>query len=200
MITILSMKYISYGVSLRVNHRVVKHMVAKDLLLEARNMFLTASTRIEDRVLSQAEKLKAETISLVSRVRDLLSKLSEVMGGLADKIGDKVGDEGVYSLGKYLYIVFHKNGFVLVRTRPFYLVLSYDKNSGKLSVKSKNIVADITSSEFNAVFLAVKASIKIDNVKDYISQQNELRYIMKKFGRIVEQYLIPIIEARLKTI
>lgn len=175
-------------------------MANKDLLINAKNLFLNTSNVIDQRVLSQSENLKAEIISLISRIRDLLENLSNIFDSLSKKIGDKIGDKNIISLGKYFYLVFYKDGFILVRTKPFYMILAYDKGMEKASIKSKNLVIDITSSEINMKYIAIKASIKITELEDYKSQYNEIKYILRKFGKIVEQYLLPLVETRLKTI
>ena len=175
-------------------------MAGKDLLLEAKNLLNTISTRIDTRVLGQSEKLKTEVISLASRIKDLSDKLAYILDSLVEKIGDRVKESGIVGLDKYLYIVFEKNKFVIVRTRPFYITLLYDKDEGKLRIRSRNLLVDLETTSLTAAYMAMKVSIKIDSVDDYKNMYNELRYIMKRFGRIVDQYIVPVMEARIKAI
>ncbi len=174
-------------------------MKARELLLEVRNIANSASTRIEEKTLSQSTKMKPEVVSIIARIRDLYDKIALIMDSLVERVGEELEPDAAIDLGPRFYIVFYKDKFVIVRSKPFYTILSYDHGDGKISVKTRNLSSYMDQSSVEITFLSMKVSIRIDDVKEYIEKINELKYLLKPLGRVIEYYLVPIIESRLKT-
>jgi len=175
-------------------------MAGKDLLVEARNVLQSAVTRIDTRVLRHAEELEPKVVSLISMFRETLDRLSSTIGILIEKLREQASEEGVLGLGKYLYIVFSKDHFVVVRSRPFYITLLYDGKTKAIKIKSRNLSAEITASTFTCTYMAIKVDLSIDSAEEYSKKYVELSYVVKKLNHIVGDYLAPLIEARIKLV
>ncbi len=175
-------------------------MKARELLIEAKNIISTASDRIESRALSQSTRLKPEIISMVTRVRDLLNHISRILDMFIEKTGEDIENNTVINIGKHFYIAFYEKEFVIIRSKPYYTSLSYDKEQGRIYIKTRKMIAYFDETTLAATYYMVGASIKIDDVDEYISNYYELRYVLRELGRVIEQYLYPLVEKRLSNI
>jgi len=170
-----------------------------DLLTEARNMLQNIASRIDDRVLAKTEELKAEEISLVSLIKDVIVRLTTALNTLLEKVEGHGKDEGVISLERHLYVVYSKDMVAVVKTKPVYTVLSYNRQEKALRVKSRRLTLELTASKLTCSYVAVKAGISIDNPDDYRKHYTELSYVVKKLNMILENYTSALAEAGVKS-
>ncbi|OYT40462.1 MAG: hypothetical protein B6U89_02075 [Desulfurococcales archaeon ex4484_58] len=173
-------------------------MKPKELLMKASNTLSIVSNRIESKVLNQSTKLKPEIISISSRLNELITYINGILRSISERIGDETDVDSVVDFGKYFYIVFHKDRFVLIRNKPKYIIISYDSGKDEIHVKSRKLSVKISTASLEASLLTIKVSIDPGNIEDYINKFNELRYIMKSFGKIIEYYMLPLTEKRLR--
>lgn len=171
-------------------------MAGKDTVLEAKNILDSAVNRVENRVLSRSAELKARTVSLAQRIGELLTYLSTIMGGIAERIEE---DKNIISYGPFLYVALYKDSFTLVRSKPYMITLSYRKGDGRIYLRTRNFKAAISPTILELQYLAMKINVDFGDVSDIEGKATELRYLLRRFGRIVEFQLLPIIEKRVFT-
>jgi len=170
-----------------------------DLLVEARNMLQNIALRINDRVLARAEELRAEEVSLAGLIKDVIIRLTATLNTLLDKVGEHGKDEGFINLERHLYVVYSKDIVAVVKTKPVYTVLSYNRQERVLKIKSRHLTLELTASKLTCSYVAVKASISIDSLDYYKKYYTELSYVVKKLNRILENYVSALAEARTKS-
>ncbi len=168
--------------------------MSKDVILEAKNVLDSAISRIENRVLSKAVELKPRTVSIAQRISSLLSYMSTMLEGVAEKVEE---NKKITSIGSWLYVVLDKNTFTLIRSKPYTITISYRKGDGKVYLKTRRFKAMITPASLELQYLAMKINIDVGSVDDIIKMESELKYLLKKMGRIVEFQLLPVVEKRL---
>lgn len=173
-------------------------MKLKDLLLEARSIASEVSSRITERVLKQAISLKPEYISLISKTRDIYDLISRLLDSLNNIIRENTDTESVLDIGKNIYLAFHSRGFYIIRSKPFHIILSYNRDNNELCIKTKKMNISLTPDYINASVLFVKTSIELNRVESFVNNYREFKYIINYMSRILDKYLVPIIEARVK--
>lgn len=173
-------------------------MKPRDMLLEARSIINEVPSRITERVLKQSSDLKPEYISLISKVRELYSTVSTLIDSLLNSIKEDVDTNSIVSIGRNMYIAFHANGFYIVRSKPFYIILSYRRDLSELCIKTKNMNTTLTPSRIDALLLSIKTSIELNKIESYVNNYRELKYIINYISRVLEKYLVAVMETRLK--
>lgn len=188
------MRFINYGFKLIPQNWVYIGMV-KEVLEEAIDLAKSASKIIETNVLTKSTELKHEVLSLANRVHDLYVTLSKFFTYIMNVVpGDR--GEAVYSLSKYVFVVISGGEVAYVRTKPIYLVVSYSSRDKSIQLKSKRLLVDLKRDSLNASYYFVKASITLNNSKDYVERYNELRYVMNKLQKIMDVYLVPLVKVK----
>lgn len=173
-------------------------MASKDIVLEAKNIVDTLAQRIDSRVLSKAVELKPRIVSLAQRMYDLSSMLSSILGALAER-AEAEKDKRILRLGSWFYAVLARDSFVVIRSKPYTMVLSYHKDEGKLYLRTRNYTAVFTPSTIEMKYLAMKERVDPGSPKEIAEKQSELKYLLKRLGRIIEFQLLPVAEKRLVT-
>lgn len=192
---ILLMKSISYGDELREEGLVLK---PREIIIEARDIVNEVPSKIFERVLKQSVDLKPEYISLISKTRDIYASISSLLNRLSSVIKENTGTNTVINIGKNMYVAFHTSGFYIIRSKPFHIILSYSRDTGEYSIKTKKMNIVLTPSYINASVLSVKTSIEINKVDSYMNKYREFKYIINYLSRIIEKYLLPVVEARVR--
>ncbi len=171
--------------------------MSREVVGEARSIVRSAMDRIDKRILSRSTELKPRLVSIASRIYELLHFIDTILGGLYDKMGEETSTGKTLSFGPFFYVSLYSDAFILVRSKPYTITLSYRKGEGKISVRTRSFKAIITSTTLKLVKLAMKISIDIGSVDDLSRNLSEIKYLLKSFGRIIEYQLLPIAEKRL---
>ncbi len=171
-------------------------MASRDVVLEAKSVLDSLSERIESRVLRRSTELKPRIVSLAGRMSELTGYVSSILGGLASIIEEGKRTK-LYRLGEWFYTVFEDNGFVMVRSKPYVITLSYRRGDGRIYVRTRNFEAGFSPSQLALKHLAMKVEVDPGSPKDIEEKQAELKYLLRKLGRIIEFQLLPVAEKRL---
>lgn len=172
-------------------------MKAKDLILEAVNVAYQGATKIENNVLSRSTEARTEILSLASRTRDLYEGMGRVLKAISTRIPGEAGSDIALSLGSYFYVVVYSNEFVVVRGKPFHIMMSYSKGGERIGLKTRYLTAYLGLNSMEVSLYSIKTKLLIGSLEDYITNYNELKYVLKPLNNIVERYLEPLVEARL---
>ncbi len=170
-------------------------MPRKDLLIEAKNVADLLAKRVDERVLSKAAQLKPSIISIAQRIYDLTTYLSAIFNGLTEKIG--VEERAVMSIGPHLYLAFTDDKVVLIRSRPYSIVISYDKDKDEIMVKTRNGYAVFSPGRILLQKLNMKIEFDPTDVNEITNKYPEIRYLLRFIGKIIEFTLVPLLEKRI---
>jgi len=165
------------------------------VLTEARNVVKSSMQRIDNRVLSRSAELKAKIVSIASRIYDLLNYIDLILGGVEERISKE--EKETYAFGPYFYLALYKDSFVIVRSKPYTITISYKKGDGKVYIRTRNFKAVISPTILELTKYNMKISVDVGSVEDIVSKIAELRYLLRTFGRIIEFQLLPLAEKRL---
>lgn len=171
-------------------------MVSKDVLLEAKNVVDSLSQRVDSRVLAKSVELKPRIVSLAQRIYDLSSLLSDIINRAAS-IVEEGKRQRIYRVGSWFYLVLDKDGFVLVRNKPYTMTVSYRRGDGRLYVRTRGFEAVFSPSQLSLKHYAMSISIDPGSSKEIEDYQGELKYLLRKLGGIIEFQLYPVAEKRL---
>jgi hypothetical protein len=171
--------------------------MSKEVVGEARSVIKSAMDRIDKRILSKSAGLKPRLVSVASRVYELLHFIDAILGGLYDKISEDAGAGKTLSFGPFFYVSLYNDSFILTRSKPYTITLSYRRGEGKILVRTRNFKAAITPTTLELAKLAMKISIDIGSIDDLSKNLSEVKYLLKSFGRIIEYQLLPVAEKRL---
>ncbi len=167
------------------------------ILTEARNVVKSSMQRIDNRVLSRSAELKAKIVSIASRIYDLLNYVDLILGGVEERISKEEKEKETYAFGPYFYLALYKDSFVLVRSKPYTITISYKKGEGKIYVRTRNFKAVISPTTLELTKYNMKISVDVGSIENIVSKIAELRYLLRTFGRIIEFQLLPLAEKRL---
>ncbi|ABN69588.1 hypothetical protein Smar_0480 [Staphylothermus marinus F1] len=170
--------------------------MVKDTLIEARNVVRSAMESIDRRILSRSTELKARTVSVASRIYEVLNFIDAILGGVIDRVGEEDASR-IVSFGTYFYLAPYEDSFTLVRSKPYMITISYKKGEGKLYVKTKNFKAEITPSTMELTKLSMKIKVDLRSPEDISKKLPEIKYLLRSLGRIIEYQLLPVAEKRL---
>jgi hypothetical protein len=171
-------------------------MSNKDLVLEALSVTNSFSKRVDSRVLSKATELKQRIVSIAQRIYDLSSSLAGILEKLS-KLVEK-GDKNIISIGRHLYAIFYSEGFAIIRNKPYTITVSYVKGEGQLIVRSRGFEAVFTPTTIRLKYMNMNVEVDAGSPKELTDYQVELKYLLRKLGRIIEYQLLPVIEARIR--
>jgi len=167
----------------------------KDLLIEAKNVADLLAKRVDDRVLSKAAQLKPSIISIAQRIYDLTTYLSATFNSLAERLGAE--ERPVMSIGPHLYIVFTDDKIVLIRSRPYSVIVCYDKGKDKITVKTRNGYAIFSPERIVLQKLNMKIEFDPTDVNEITNKYPEIRYLLRFIGKTIEFTLVPLLEKRI---
>ncbi|MEM1676088.1 MAG: hypothetical protein QXW87_00925 [Desulfurococcaceae archaeon] len=173
-------------------------MKSKELILEAESFVNNISSKILDKVMEQAVGYKPEYVSLINKINRICIVLRNLFKNLSNIIDENTDVNSVINIGKNMYIAFNKNSFYFIRSKPFLIVLTYNSFNNEISIKTRDLRFTITNNNISASLKSVKTITEINKIEEYVLNYRELNYIANYLSRIVEKYLAPIIEARVK--
>ncbi len=170
-------------------------MPGKELLVEAKNTADLLVKRVDDRVLSKAAQLKPSIVSIAQRIYDLASYLSAIFNTLAEKIGEE--SKEVLSFGPHLYLVIADEKVALIRSKPYSIIVSYDKKNDEITVKTRNGYAVFSPGRIVLCKLNMKIDFDPADVNDITSKYPEIKYLLRFIGKTIEFTLVPLLEKRI---
>lgn len=150
-------------------------------------------TNIENNIMRG--EIDKKTMSVASRIAQLLSKIADALDALAKKVPES--QEGAIELVSHAYLVRTPSGYVLIKTKPEHIALSFDRGGNTLSLKSRmgSMVVSLNSINISSRGLNINIS---SLTSDQLSRnRDELRILLKHFEKIVYNRLIPLIEQRI---
>lgn len=136
-----------------------------------------------------------KTMSVASRIVQLVGRVAEALETLVRKLPESQG--GVIELVNYSYLVKSPTGFILVKTRPEHIVLTYDDNKRTLSLKSRIGSMTISTNSINISSRGLVIDISPITIEKLSSNRDELRILLKHFEKIVYNRLVPLVEQRI---
>ncbi|MCD6301118.1 MAG: hypothetical protein J7L82_03505 [Staphylothermus sp.] len=167
------------------------------IISEARNVVKSSMQRIDRRILSRSTELKANIVSIASRMYDLLNYLDLILGGVEDRITKEEKESNTYAFGPYFYIAMYGDSFTLVRSKPYTITVSYKQGEGKIYIRTRNFRAVISPTILELTKYNMNINVDVGSIEDITSKFPELKYLLKTFGRIIEFKLLPLAEKRL---
>ncbi|NPA98639.1 MAG: hypothetical protein GXO43_04600 [Crenarchaeota archaeon] len=170
-------------------------MPGKKLLIEAKSTADRLMKRVDDRVLSKAAQLKPSIVSVAQRIYDLSSYLSAIFNTLAERIGKE--DKEVLSFGPHLYLVITGGKTALIRSKPYSIIVSYDKKNSEITVKTRNGYAVFSPGRIVLCKLNMKIDFDPTDVNDIINKYPEIKYLLRFIGKTIEFTLVPLLEKRI---
>ncbi len=170
-------------------------MPRKDLLIEAKNVADLLAKGIDGRVLSKAAQLKPSIISIAQRIYDLTTYLSAIFNSLAEKLGAE--ERPVMSIGPHLYLVLTDDKVVLIRSRPYSIIVSYDKGKDEITVNTRNGYAIFSPGRIVLQKLNMKIEFDPTDVDEITNKYPEIRYLLRFIGKTIEFTLVPLLEKRI---
>ncbi|MEM1826166.1 MAG: hypothetical protein QXX35_05370 [Desulfurococcaceae archaeon] len=173
-------------------------MKSKELILEAESFVNNISSKILDKVMEQAVGYKPEYVSLINKINRICIVLRNLFKNLSNIIDENSVVISVINFVKNMYLSFNKNIFYFIRSKPFLIVLTYNSFNNEISIKTRDLRFTITNNNISASLKSVKTITEINKIEEYVLNYRELNYIANYLSRIVEKYLAPIIEARVK--
>lgn len=151
-------------------------------------------TSLENNVLKAGKNIDKKTISVVSRLTQLLEKTVDVVDVIARKTINI--NENIYELSPYLYLLRAPEEIIILRTRPEHIALAFNSKENTVSLKTRS--ASLTIAPNTVVLKARGAAFTISplNVENFDKRRDELRILLREFEKALYRRLAPFVEAK----
>ncbi len=169
---------------------------ASELIDEALATLNNLRTNIENRVLSKSASLKPAIVSLAQNIveaSNLMTKLFEITKGRA---GDLETDS-IVIVNPWWSISVYNSKIVITRHKPLVASLSYDKDSGTVSFKTKVLGITITPAHIVLQKLGAKIEFDPSNPEELSRKLDIIKYMLRDIMRALELMTV-VAEKRLK--
>lgn len=150
---------------------------------------------LESNVLKGGEGVDKKTISLASRIIQLLEKVATIFEYLSKKTEESSGS--VTELTQNVYLFRTPREIVLLKTKPEHVVLVYNYEENSVALKSRMGRLEFTPNSIVVESRGVSLKISPLTATVLSEHRDEMRIILKYFEKIVYNKLLPCIEKRI---
>lgn len=140
------------------------------------------------------ERVDEKTLSVISRLRELLESLSDALESVAKSISS--ADQEIIVLSQYTYAFRADSEVVLMRGRPEYIAIAYNASDNTISLKARNKKLTLSQNFMAVHSRGLSIVINAYSVDQVSEKVDELRAALKAIESTVYRRLLPLIERR----
>ncbi|MEM4717624.1 MAG: hypothetical protein QXE81_02555 [Desulfurococcaceae archaeon] len=152
-------------------------------------------TALEKNVIKAGEGVDKKTISLTSRIIQLLEKISIIYDNLLKRV-EEVSDN-VIELTQNIYLFRTPREIVLLNTKPEHVALVYNHEENSISLRSRVGRLEFTSNSMIVESRGISLKISPLVATTLSKHKDEMRIVLKYFEKIVYNKLLPSVEKRI---
>ncbi|MEM4481355.1 MAG: hypothetical protein QXK88_04630 [Desulfurococcaceae archaeon] len=154
-----------------------------------------AALNIESYVLKSPKgKLDEKTLSVVSRLKELLERLANALEAVAKAVGST--DRDIVALSQYTYVYRTNSRVVLTRNKPEYVALSYDAQDNAVSLKVRDTNLTLSQKSISVSYRGISATVDAYSADQLKERRDELRVALNALERTAYGRLIPFLEQK----
>ncbi|MEM0001927.1 MAG: hypothetical protein QXV54_02705 [Desulfurococcaceae archaeon] len=149
---------------------------------------------LENNVLKAGKNVDKKTISVVSRLMQLLEKTINVVDAIAKKTAST--NENILELSQYLYLLRTPGEIIILRTRPEHVALTFNSKENYVSLKTRNASLTISPNSVALKARGVEFSISPLTIENFDKRRDELRILLRELEKTIYRRLVPLVEVK----